>query len=123
MKSRAKKASAAKLPNTHRDVITLEGVQTLGTAAGLRSTILQAIADRRTLTIDAGTADTVDIGTLQVLIAAQKSAAAQGQSLSILADANSPVVKMMRATGFLDSTGKALVPEIKTWTISGSSPQ
>jgi anti-anti-sigma regulatory factor len=102
---------------------SMAGAHSLRTAPDLREKILQAFAVNETLTVDAGEAESVDIGTIQVLLAAQKSAEAGGKTLCITASLDSPAVAFMMKTGFVNQSGHPLVSEVNNWVISGSSKQ
>jgi anti-anti-sigma regulatory factor len=114
-------ANSTSTPEDPEKLFVMSGAYSLRNAAELRERLLNALDLNTPLMIDAGAAESVDLSTVQVLLAAQASAAGKGKELAILASAESPIVRLMADTGFLSAGGSALVPAVESWIISRSS--
>ena len=116
MKKPIKKKAAAKRLTRPGSLIELKGAHTLGSAAKLREKILQNLLGDGPLTIDAGSAEAIDISTLQVLVAAQKTASSRGQDLTVVVPKSTAVATLAQAAGFYGADGRAMIPEAERWT-------
>lgn len=118
MKAPSKKKAVSKRPQRQKDLITLKGVHSIGSAAQLRDKLIQGLAVSKKLTIDTRAIESIDLGSLQVLTAAQRSAEARGQELLIIAPETSAAFKLAQSCGFFDPSGRPLLPEVSGWTRS-----
>lgn len=115
MKAPTKKKITPKRQARRRNCLTLKGTQTLGSAAQLRAKITQYLTAGEGLTIDAGAAEAIDLASLQVLIAAQRSAADSDQALSIVAPKGTAIMKLAHSAGLYSSAGVPLLAETARW--------
>lgn len=98
--------------------LRLSGDLSLRNIAELHQRLQQALAEHQAIAIDTGTVESVDVGTLQLLVAAAKSAAATGCSLSLAADAATPMGRALIRAGFFAESGRPLVASLSSWTIT-----
>lgn len=80
-------------------LVTLSGNHSLRTAATLRASLLQALEGSGPLAIDLSGIEEADIGTLQVLVAAERSARAAGRPIRFIAGPETAVGKLLVASG------------------------
>ena len=113
-----KKKQSSKRQAPRKDLLTLNGNHTLASAAHLQKKIIQHLSASHRLTIDAGAAEAFDIGSLQVLIAAQRASEAKGQELLVIAPSGSAAFNLAQSCGFFDRKGQPLSSEVAKWTAS-----
>jgi ABC-type transporter Mla MlaB component len=104
---------------THHTV-ELTGALTIRSAAALRDQLQSALAAADTVTLDCIGVTSADIAALQLLVAAQKSAAADGKAVRLLAPAGTALNSLLRQAGFLDPDGKPKAPDFEFW--AGAHP-
>lgn len=97
--------------------LRLSGDLSLRNIVELRASLLQALAEHQSIAIDTAAVASVDVGTVQVLVAAARSAAATGRTLSLAADAAAPMGRALIRAGFFAEDGRPLVPTL-SWTIT-----
>ena len=85
--------------------VVLEGALTVRTIATAHSTLLQALNQYPTVLVDCSTADTVDLGLIQLLLAACISAHLAGKQLGLAAPASGALLAALHQGGFLPSSG------------------
>lgn len=88
------------------------------TISNLHAALTAALAEHPAIAVDTGAVESVDAGTLQLLVSATKTAAATGRSLSLAADAATPMGRALVSAGFFTSDGRQLVPSLTSWTIT-----
>ena len=123
MKSPSKKKVAPKRQPRRNGTLTMTGIYSLSSAVSFREMIVQRLAAGQPLSIDAGAAESIDIGSLQVLIAAQRSADAKGQDLRIIAPEGTAISRLVRSAGFLHPDGQSVIPEVAKWLATRESPK
>lgn len=80
-------------------VIPCEGDLTIARAASLRETLLEALESARDVKLDCSAATNVDVTFLQLLVAAQRTAAARGVNLSIIAPEDGALAQALPRAG------------------------
>lgn len=90
---------AAVANGADEQLVAITGHQSLRTAATLRASLLQALEGSGPLTIDLTAIEEADIGTLQVLVAAENSARAAGRPIRFLAGPETAIGKLLAASG------------------------
>lgn len=93
--------------------ILLEGDVGVRDAARLAEQFSQAIAGP--LTIDCTSLSGVDLAVVQVLLAADRTARAAGQSLTLIHLPGGPLQQLLVATGFIAADGTPLTPDGPLW--------
>lgn len=96
----------------------LSGDLSLRNIAELHTRLLQALAEHRAIELNTAAVESVDVGTLQLLVSATRSAAADDRSLSLAADAATPMGRALVRAGFFTGDGKPLVATLSTWTLT-----
>ncbi len=84
----------------------------------LKADIIAALEAHEAVVIDTSRVDGADASAIQLLLAAQKSANAEGKALSLIASAAGPVARTLAALGLVSSDGTSLTPETSTWTLT-----
>ena len=92
------------MSNTY--LIEVSGELGLRDAHAVRELLAQAMASHPAVEVHTGRLTAVDISIIQLLIAAQKSAAAQGTAFTIRAAANGPLRETMLRAGLLLPSGE-----------------
>jgi len=99
----------------HDSHVTLSGSLGLKDATRLRAELQSALETHPAVTIDASDLGDADISIVQLLVAAQKAAVASDRTLTLKADKDGVLGKLLVKSGLLDAAGRALVPEIEFW--------
>lgn len=107
--------SAATASGSGSPVVKLTGVHSLRTAATLRGSLLQALEGQGPIVIDLNEIDDADVGTLQVLIAAERSARVAGRDLSFTVSAGSPTGRLLIAVGAVAAESPRLASDTTGW--------
>lgn len=97
--------------------LRLSGDLSLRNISELHRRLTEALAEHQSIAIETDEVESVDAGTLQLLVAAAKSAAAAGRTLSLAADAGTPMGRALVRAGFFAENGRPLVPFL-SWTIT-----
>lgn len=97
-------------------LVKLNGAHSLRTAATLRASLLQALEGDGPIEIDLNGIEEADIGTLQVLIAAERSAVTERRTLRFAAASGSAMGKLLVAAGAFAASAPELSPDAPTWT-------
>lgn len=103
-------------PSAHP--LDLSGDLSLRNIAELHTRLLQALAEHRAIDLTTAAVESVDVGTLQLLVAATKSAAADDRALSLVADMATPMGRALVRAGFFTADGRPLVPTLPSWTLT-----
>lgn len=103
-------------PSTHP--LHLSGDLSLRNIPELQARLLQALAEHQAIAVDTAAVESIDVGTLQLLVSATKSAAADDRTLSLAADAATPMGRALVRAGFFTETGRPLVPSLTSWTLT-----
>lgn len=109
------------MPETSPHPITLSGELSLRNAAELRIKLWDALAGHASIALETDLVDSADAGILQLLVAAQKSAAAAGKTMTLAASAGRPFGKALLAVGFIAADGRPLIPEARSWTLTSEA--
>ncbi len=83
----------------------------------LKSDIMAALEANDSVALDTSLVESADASAIQLLLAAQKTANAEGKSLSLFAPASGALATTLSTLGLLATDGTPLVPETSTWTI------
>ncbi len=83
----------------------------------LHQRLTEALSEHQAIAIDTADVESVDAGTLQLLVAATKTAATTDRTLSLDADAATPMGRALIRAGFFSENGRPLVPSL-SWTIT-----
>lgn len=95
--------------------IHFSGVQSLRTVATLRATLLQALESERPLEVDLSDIDDADIGVLQLLIAAERSAFESGRTLHFYVKADTAMGRLLVSSGALGDRSVDLCDGATPW--------
>jgi len=98
--------------------LELSGELGLRGIEALKAEIVAALAGNAAVAIETAAVEGVDASAIQLLLAAQKTANAEGKALSLKVVAAGPLARALVALGLLAADGTALVPETSTWTIT-----
>lgn len=103
-------------PSAHP--LHLSGDLSLRNIAELHTRLLQALAEHRAIDLDTTAVESIDAGTLQLLVSATNSARADDRSLHLVADAATPMGRALVRAGFFTGDGRPLVATLSTWTLT-----
>jgi ABC-type transporter Mla MlaB component len=106
------------MPRPSAHPLHLSGDLSLRNISELHTRLLQALAEHRAVDLDTTAVESVDVGTLQLLVSATKSAAGDDRSLSLVADAATPMGRALVRAGFFAGDGRLLVPILSSWTLT-----
>jgi len=95
-----KSARATEEAGSRAQLVKLGGSQSLRTAAALRGSLLQALEGQGTIAVDLDDIDDADVATLQVLIAAERSAREAGRQLRFISAADSAIGRLLLTVGW-----------------------
>ncbi|MDP3317169.1 MAG: STAS domain-containing protein [Devosia sp.] len=84
----------------------------------LKSDIMAALEAHDAVALETSLVESADASAVQLLLAAQKTANAEGKSLSLSAPASGALARTLSTLGLVAADGTPLVPETSTWTIS-----
>jgi ABC-type transporter Mla MlaB component len=98
--------------------LALSGDLSLRSIAELHAKLTQAFAAHDAVAIGTDAVESIDVASVQLLVSATKTAAAQGRTLTVTAAANGPVARTLIAAGFFAADGSPKLPTLSTWTIS-----
>lgn len=93
----------------------ISGELSLRTAQHLVEMLKQALAKYSNITVVFDAVTSIDITTLQILLAARNSAMAAGTLLTLQLPAEGMVPELLRRAGFIDADGTAMTPEGDFW--------
>ncbi len=100
--------------------VKLSGALNIRGAGALLDQLKSALAVADNTTLDCTGVTSADICAVQLLVAAEKSAAAEGKTLRLLAPPGTPLNSLLRQSGFLDADGKPKAPHSDVW--AGAHP-
>ncbi len=103
-------------PSAHP--LLLSGDLSIRNISELQNRLLQALAEHRAIELATAGVESIDVGTLQLLVAATKSAAADDRTLGLAADSATPMGRALVRAGFFTEAGRPLVPTLPTWTLT-----
>ena len=98
--------------------LCLSGDLSLRNISELHQRLQRALSEHQAIAIDTTDVESVDAGTLQLLVSAAKTAAAAGRALNLAADAATPMGRALIRAGFFTEAGRPLVPTLSSWTIT-----
>jgi len=101
--------------------VKLSGELGLRGIEALKAEIVAALAGHDDVAIDATGVEGADTSAIQLLLAAQKTAAAEGKALTLSASADGPLARTLVALGLVAANGTPLVTETSTWTIKAAA--
>jgi hypothetical protein len=96
----------------------LSGDLSLRNISELHTRLLQALAEHRAIDLATAEVESVDVGTLQLLVSATRSAVADDRHLSLAADAATPMGRALVRAGFFTADGRPLVATLSSWTLT-----
>lgn len=103
-------------PSAHP--LHLSGDLSLRNISELHTRLLQALAEHQSVELDTAAVESIDVGTVQLLVSAAKTAAADGRTVSMAAGAATPMGRALLRAGFFTGDGRSLVPTLTSWTIT-----
>lgn len=106
------------MPRSSTHPLHLSGDLSLRNISELHRSLTEALAAHLAIAVETAAVESADVGTLQLLVAATKSADAGGRTLSLTADAASPMGRALIRAGFFTEVGRPLVPTLVSWTIT-----
>jgi ABC-type transporter Mla MlaB component len=95
--------------------VVLDGALTLRTIDGTHAALRQALSKHASIEIDCAAASDIDLGVIQLLLAARKSAAASGKSLTLSAPADGALRAALVRGGFLPDSPDSLATADPFW--------
>ena len=98
--------------------LRLSGDLSLRNISELHQRLTEALAEHQAIDLETTEVESVDAGTLQLLVSAAKSAAATGRTLNLAAAAASPMGRALVRAGFFTEAGRLQVPTLSSWTIT-----
>jgi ABC-type transporter Mla MlaB component len=84
----------------------------------LRADLVAALEANDAVAIGTSAVESADASAIQLLLAAQKSANAEGKVLSLTTTADGPLARTLAALGLVRADGTSLVPETSSWIIT-----
>ena len=102
--------------------IRLSGQQTLRNCEQLQATLLAALASRRPVVVDAAAVSEADLSAVQALLAARRTARAQGTPFTLAAPASGALLDVLRRGGFVADDGSGGRPDADFWLQGADSP-
>ncbi|HEV2518447.1 MAG TPA: STAS domain-containing protein [Devosia sp.] len=103
-------------PSAHP--LHLSGDLSLRNISELHARLRQALVEHRAIDLDTVAVESVDIGTLQLLVSATTSAAADNRTLSLVAGAATPMGRALVRAGFFTGDGRPLVAALSSWILT-----
>lgn len=85
--------------------VLLDGTLTVRTAATVRATLLQALAEHQVVEVDCTAVETIDLSLIQTLLSAQLSARQRGKHLALAPPADGVLRAALDRGGFLPPSG------------------
>jgi ABC-type transporter Mla MlaB component len=101
--------------------LTLSGELGLRGIEALKAEIAAALAGNDIVAIDTAGVEGADTSAIQLLLSAQKTANADGKTMSLTATEAGPLAGVLVALGLVAPDGAPLVPETSTWTIKAAA--
>jgi len=101
--------------------LVLDGALTIRNMPSIHSRVLDAIRRHQTVQIDSAGATEVDLSFVQLLVAARRSAALEGRSLSLTDPATGPVLDTLTRAGLLDPKNPDLSGNEAFWLCKEAS--
>jgi ABC-type transporter Mla MlaB component len=98
--------------------LRLSGDLSLRTISELHATLKAVLAQHKAIAVDTRAVESIDAGTLQLLVSATTTAAAAGRLLSLAAAPDTPMSRALVGAGFFAPDGRLLVPSLTSWTIA-----
>lgn len=98
--------------------LRLSGDLSLRNISELHTRLLQALAEHRAIAVDTAAVESIDVGTLQLLVSATTSAVADDRTLNLSADAATPMGRALVRAGFFTGDGRPLVAPLSSWTLT-----
>lgn len=102
-------------------VIRMDGEIELKHAVDFRDRLRSALADHQDIVIDASDLAAIDASIVQLLVAAQKTAAKTGRSIRMIAPADGVLGRFLIETGFVDAHGAPLAGMGDFWRLSSTA--
>ena len=93
-------------------IVTLSGSLGLKDVTRLRAELLAAFEAGGDVSVDCTGLTDADVAVVQLLVAAKKTANANGVALAVKAGATGVLGQLLVKTGFVSAEGRALVPEL-----------
>jgi anti-anti-sigma regulatory factor len=96
--------------------LEITGDAGLRNAQDIAALLRQALAKHSSITVVTNALTSIDVTTLQLLVAARKSALATGKTLILRAPADGPLRRLLVQAGFIGADGQSKTPEGEFWT-------
>lgn len=106
------------MPKSLPHPLALSGDLSLRSIAELHARLTEAVAAHDAVAVDTADVTSIDVASLQLLVSATRTAAAQGRTLTVSASSGSAAARTMIAAGFLAADGSPKLSELSTWTIA-----
>jgi anti-anti-sigma regulatory factor len=100
--------------------VAMTGALTVRNAEHIHQRLLQAVRDHHDVVLDCANASEIDLSFIQLVLAARKSAAAAGKTLSVAAPTTDLLADTLRRAGVLD-TADAPAADQLFWCNKGPS--
>jgi anti-anti-sigma regulatory factor len=95
--------------------LCLDGALTVARAEDVRDAVLAALAEPAGLVVDCSGATQVDLAFLQIMLAAARTAATRGTSLSLAAAPSGPLATALARGGFAPDPARSADPDHVFW--------
>ena len=96
--------------------LEITGDAGLRNAQDIATMLRQALANHSSITVVTNALTSIDVSTLQLLVAARKSALAAGKTMILRAPADGPLRRLLVQAGFIGADGQSKTPEGEFWT-------
>jgi ABC-type transporter Mla MlaB component len=96
--------------------VALSGDLGIRNVAELLTQLRTALSEHRSITLDCSGLTGADIATVQMLVAARKTAAAEGRALQLRYPPGVPLAALLTQIGFLTTAGAPKTPHDGFWT-------
>lgn len=103
-----------------KPVLRFEGSLVLSNAEAIQRSLLSALREHPTVEVDCSDASEVDISFIQLLIAAQRMAAASGKRLALSNPASGVLCEALQRAGMLESAGDPKMPQDAFWLVGSN---
>ena len=95
--------------------VAMPAALTIREAERIQSQLLQAVREQEKIVVDCGAATDIDLSFVQLILAARKSAAALGKTLTVIPPASGALQDILWRTGILPSPAGPLPAEQSFW--------
>lgn len=114
-------AKQKKKARSTASTLSFDGSRTLANANDVRASLINALQASNLVVLECNGLQDVDLTFVQCLLAARRSAAEQGKSLSLAAPAAGSLREVLQRGGFLSTPDASASPDEAFWTTGAAS--